>query len=102
MHHAEAFVLSSLWEDAGHVMLEAAYVKAPIVSTRCPSGQEEFLDFGEGGELCGVGSPEDMADCIQKVLDRDTDIKIQHAYQKSLGFTMEKHGEKLQELMGRL
>lgn len=99
MHRAKVFVLSSLWEDAGHVMLEAAYVKAPIVSTRCPSGQEEFLDFGEGGELCEVGNPKDMAKCIQRVLDRENDKKIDHSYQKSLNFTMEKHGVKFDQLI---
>lgn len=102
MKNAKAFVLSSLWEDAGHVMLEAAYTKAPIVSTRCPSGQEEFLDFGEGGELCEIANPSDMAACIQKVLNRDNDIKIEHAYQKSLLFTMEKHGQKLEQLLVQL
>lgn len=99
MKNAKAFVLSSLWEDAGHVMLEAAYVKAPIVSTRCPSGQEEFLDFGKGGELCEISNPSDMAACIQRVLERENDKKIEHAYQKSLNFTVEMHGKNLNQLL---
>ena len=102
MRRAKAFVLSSLWEDAGHVMLEAAYIKAPIVSTRCPSGQEEFLDYGEGGELCEVGNPIDMAKCIQRVLNRENDKKIDHSYQKSLNFTMERHGENLDKIIRRM
>ena len=95
MHRADVFVLSSLWEDAGHVMLEAAYVKAPIVSTRCPSGQEEFLDYGEAGELCEVANAHDMAECIQKVKMRENDAKVERAYQKALLYTMDRHGENL-------
>lgn len=96
MKRADAFVLSSLWEDAGHVLLEAAYVKAPIVSTRCPSGQEEFLDYGEGGELCEAGDPVDMAKKIEAVLSRNNQNKIERAYRKSLNYTMDIHGKRLE------
>jgi glycosyltransferase involved in cell wall biosynthesis len=99
MARAKVFVLSSLWEDAGHVMLEAAYVKTPIVSTRCPSGQEEFLDYGEAGELCVVGDPKEMADCIHKVLQSTETGKVERAYNKSLNFTMERHGENLDRII---
>lgn len=102
MHRAEVFVLSSLWEDAGHVMLEAAYVKAPIVSTRCPSGQEEFLDYGAAGELCEVGNAHDMAECIQQVKDRENDVKVERAYQKALLYTMDRHGENLELIIKSL
>jgi glycosyltransferase involved in cell wall biosynthesis len=99
MARARVFVLSSLWEDAGHVMLEAAYVKTPIVSTRCPSGQEEFLDYGKAGELCAVGNPKEMADCIHKVLMRTDNKKVERANHKSLNFTMERHGENLDRII---
>jgi glycosyltransferase involved in cell wall biosynthesis len=99
MARAKVFVLSSLWEDAGHVMLEAAYVKTPIVSTRCPSGQEEFLDYGKAGELCAVGDSKEMADCIHKVLQGTETGKVERAYNKSLNFTMERHGENLDRII---
>lgn len=102
MHRAEVFVLSSLWEDAGHVMLEAAYVKAPIVSTRCPSGQEEFLDYGEAGELCEVGNAHDMAQCIQNVKVRENEKKVERAYQKASLYTMERHGRNLDVIIADL
>lgn len=102
MARTEAFVLSSLWEDAGHVLLEAAYMKAPIVSTRCPSGQEEFLGFGKGGELCEVGNVMQMAESITKVLSGDNHDKREWAYQKSLNFKSEVHGEHLNQLLLRL
>lgn len=102
MVHSEVFVLSSLWEDAGHVLLEAAYLKVPIVSTRCPSGQEEFLDYGEGGELCEVENPKDMAQHIKLVLTRKNDNKILHAYEKVQPYTMEMHGHNLDLLLKEL
>jgi glycosyltransferase involved in cell wall biosynthesis len=80
-------------------MLEAAYVKTPIVSTRCPSGQEEFLDYGKAGELCGIGNVKEMADCMHKVLMRTETGKVERAYNKSLNFTMERHGENLDKII---
>lgn len=102
MHRADVFVLSSLWEDAGHVLLEAAYTRTPIVSTRCPNGQEEFLDYGKAGELCEVGDVKGMADAILKVLNRENDDKIERAYKKSLSFKQEVHGENLMRAINTL
>lgn len=99
MRKADVFVLSSLWEDAGHVLVEAAYMKVKLVSTRCPYGQEEFLDFGKRGELCDMKSPEDMARAILFMLDKENEEenkkRSQLAYQAALQFSMEGHGNNL-------
>lgn len=103
---ADVFVLSSLWEDPGHVLMEAAYLKTPIVSTRCPHGPEEFLSYGKAGELCEVGDAEEMAEHIYKVLQAaDTTAlqqKINLAYENSLQYHMTVHGKKLEEMIETL
>ncbi len=48
---AECFILSSLWEDPGFVLLEAAYLNIPIIASNCPNGPEEILQNGLGGFL---------------------------------------------------
>ncbi len=48
---AECFVLSSLWEDPGFVLLEASYLNIPIISSNCPNGPAEILEDGLGGFL---------------------------------------------------
>lgn len=103
---ADVFVLSSLWEDPGHVLMEAAYLKTPIVSTRCPHGPEEFLSYGKAGELCEVGDAEGMAEHIYNVLQAADKTALQQkinlAYENSLQYHMTVHGKKLEEMIETL
>ena len=51
MIKAEAFILSSLWEDPGFVLIEAAACNLFIISSDCKNGPREFLDNGKNGIL---------------------------------------------------
>ena len=51
MKQAEAFILSSLWEDPGFVIVEAAFSNLFVISSDCKNGPNEFLLNGRGGIL---------------------------------------------------
>jgi len=51
MRYSEIFVLSSLWEEVGFVMVEAAICNSYIISSDCPNGPKEFLNNGKNGIL---------------------------------------------------
>ena len=51
MKNSEIFVLSSLWEEVGFVIVEAAMCNAYIISSDCPNGPKEFLNNGKNGLL---------------------------------------------------
>ena len=40
---ADCFILSSLWEDPGFVLIEAALNNVNIISSDCPNGPREIL-----------------------------------------------------------
>lgn len=49
--NSKGFILSSLWEDPGFVLVEAAFLNKPILSSNCKNGPEEILDYGKNGIL---------------------------------------------------
>ena len=51
MKLSSAFILSSLWEEVGFVIVESALSNCTIISSNCPSGPTEFLLNGEAGYL---------------------------------------------------
>ena len=51
LYNAKAFILSSLWEDPGFVLVEASYLNIPIISSNCKNGPEEILQHGKNGIL---------------------------------------------------
>ena len=51
INNSRGLILSSLWEDPGFVLIEAAYLNTPILSSDCKNGPEEILDYGNNGIL---------------------------------------------------
>ena len=94
MKHSSVFVLSSLWEDPGHVLMESAYLRVPIVATNCPNDVDIFLSYGKAGYLCKIGDEQDMATKIIKSLKDENIDKVKLAYQNSLNFTSKAFYEK--------
>jgi glycosyltransferase involved in cell wall biosynthesis len=41
--NSQCFILSSLWEDPGFVIVEAALANTTIISSKCPNGPEEIV-----------------------------------------------------------
>ncbi len=68
MKNAEAFVLSSLWEDPGFVLIEAAMNNLFIISSDCKNGPTEFLNNGEGGILFKSNKKNALFDAVKNFL----------------------------------
>lgn len=68
-HHADAYVLSSLWEGASNSLLEAMACGARIVATDCPTGIRELLDDGRQGSIVPLEDPAALARTILQILD---------------------------------
>lgn len=68
MRAADVFVLSSLWEGFGNVIVEAMSTGAPVVSTDCPHGPAEIIRDGENGILVPPADAQALATALQRVL----------------------------------
>lgn len=104
MKAADVFVMPSLWEGPGHVLIEAQAMGVPVVSTDCPAGPRETLLDGEAGELVPVGGSTEMADAILRVLDspETTAKKIQLGLDSSGRFYDQNVGAKWRDYLDRL
>ena len=54
---SKLFVLSSLYEGLGNVLLDAVNYNLPIVTTNCKSGPPEIVCYGKGGFLSPISNP---------------------------------------------
>lgn len=69
MKVADVFVLSSLWEGFGNVIVEAMGEGTPVVSTDCPHGPGEIIENGRNGLLVPPADEKALADALLRVLN---------------------------------
>ena len=76
MKKSKAFVLTSLWEDPGFVLVEAGYNNCQVISSNCPNGPKEIIGI-DGGYLFESNSKESFIGAIKKyVFDSEENKKL--------------------------
>ena len=68
---AHIFVLSSLWEGFGNVIVEAMSCGAAVVSTDCEHGPGEIIRDGETGLLVPTADATALATAIRRLIEND-------------------------------
>jgi len=66
---SKLFILTSLWEDPGFVLIEAALNDIPIISSNCKNGPKEIIKGEDGGILFENNNINDLRDKIIQFLN---------------------------------
>lgn len=103
LHKCEAFILSSLWEDPGFVIVEAMYSNAFVLASDCKSGPSEIISE-DRGLLFRNNSKEDFINKFQTflMLNDDEKFKIKCEAKKfTKKFSLLNHYVKLEKILSK-
>jgi len=88
----EIFILSSLWEEVGFVIVEAALSNLFVISSDCPNGPTEFLEKGKNGILFKNNKKGELKNALKKFVKLDEKLKMRISLKKNSDkYTMFKH-----------
>ena len=102
LSRANLFILSSLWEDPGWVLLEAAASNTLILSSDCKNGPLEIIDNNNAGQLYKVDNEQDFINKFNLIMSLDKaqiDSKKLFAKKKSYLFTKFQHFKSLEKII---
>ena len=94
MKNSKAFILSSLWEEVGFVIVEAAICNTFVISSNCRNGPKEFLMDGKAGFLFENNKDDELFKKLKefkKLEKKEIFEKKVLAKKNSVKFTMFKH-----------
>ena len=89
--NSKLFILNSLYEGLGNVLIDAANYNLPIITTNCNSGPKEIIDYGKGGFLVPIKSPKLLSKKILFCINnyKVSIIKSKHAKKRLKRFNCE-------------
>ena len=101
MKRSSAFILSSLWEAPGFVLIEAAFSNSFIISSDCKYGPSEFLNKGENGFLFKNNIKNALRDKLVEFDNKKLILKKKIYYTKKncKKYTMFYHSLRLKEIL---
>ncbi|AUC97855.1 MULTISPECIES: glycosyltransferase [Bradyrhizobium] len=100
MRGADVFVLSSIAEGFGNVIVEALASGTPVISTDCPHGPSEILAGGRYGTLVRVGDDAQMAQAIIETISSSKQPMPEDLDEHLKRFTIETIGERYLDCLG--
>ena len=101
LQNSKLFILSSLYEGLGNVLLDAINYGVPCISTDCESGPREILLNGKGGTLSKNNDADDLCKkMIYCIKNYNLDIKKNNISKKYLNrFLMSDRSKDYEKLL---
>ena len=101
MQNARCLILTSISENPGHVLIEAAANNCSIISSDCPTGPSEFLKETKGGFLFNTNDEIDFIKNFKNFMEMDKLNIFKKKYfakKNSINYTCFRHFKKLEKL----
>ena len=101
MRKCDVLVMSSLWEEVGFVIVEAALCDTFVISSDCPNGPKEILGK-KNGLLFQSNSEDDFIDKFNYLINlNDSQKKILriNAKKKIRNYSIFNHYQQLKKLL---
>ena len=98
----ELFILSSLWEDPGFVLIEAIFSNTKILSSNCKNGPNEILNNGKFGCLFESNSKKSFLEKFYLLQKEDEKMILDKkilAKKNIFDFTMFRHQKNLLKII---
>ena len=91
-----AFILSSIFEGLPNVILEALTLKKFVISSDCPTGPKEILDYGKGGLIFKMNNEFDLYKKIIFFIKNKSKCEklVRHGHNRLTRFDYQKNLEK--------
>ena len=105
MKNSKAFILSSLWEEVGFVIVEAALCNTIIISSDCKNGPKEFLLEGKAGIIFKNNTADQLLYKLKEFKNlkkKDINEKKLLAKKNVKQFTMFRHYLSLNKIIERI
>lgn len=102
LFNSKFFILTSLWEDPGFVLIEAAMCNLLLISSDCPNGPGEFINNNQSGFLYQSNSSEDLINKIIEAQNSKNDVikkKKFLAKKNCLNYTKFRHFNRMRFLI---
>ena len=100
----DCFILSSLWEDPGFVLIEAASHSIPIITSDCRSGPKEISMRGKNMFMFKKNDKKDFIkkfDNFMKIKNADLKKKCKMSKQVVKNFSILEHANNLINLLNK-
>ena len=99
---ADLFVLTSIYEGFGNVLVEAGMFKIPIISTDCKSGPREILKNGKFGDLVKINDVKNLNKLIIKNLKKPNYKKVSLMFESLERFGIKSHISKYEKIFRKI
>tara|TARA_B100001057_G_scaffold500955_1_gene619162 strand:- start:2412 stop:3539 length:1128 start_codon:yes stop_codon:yes gene_type:complete len=102
MKNSVGLILTSIYENPGHVLIEAAACDCSIISSDCPTGPAEFLNYGKAGYIFEVNNKNDFIKNVKNFLNEsESEKKMRKKYLKkeTLKYTLFRHYNALKNII---